>query len=94
QAVTGRRDHAHACCDHVQDEAYCYRCLPILVDGQIAAILHLRLAGPGAPDAAFAALGSLPEAAAGLLGLALSALDLRERLDAQALHDPLTGLCN
>ncbi|MBN9524554.1 MAG: diguanylate cyclase [Alphaproteobacteria bacterium] len=94
QAVTGRRDLVHAACDHVEDEAYCYRCLPILIDGQITAILHLRLAGTAEPEAAFAALGSLPESAARLLGLALSTLDLRERLDTQALHDPLTGLCN
>ncbi len=94
QPVTGRRDQAEPCCEHVHGNGYCYRCLPILIEGQVAGILHLRLAAEADPAAAFARLGSLPESAAGLLGLALAPLDLRERLEALALRDPLTGLCN
>lgn len=95
-AVTGQRGRTQPCCGHVHGDGYCYRCLPILVEGQVAGILHLRLPpGTGTdPAAAFASLGSLPEAAAGLLGLVLGPLEMRERLDALALHDPLTGLCS
>lgn len=93
-SVTGRRGHGQPCCDHAHSDAYCYQCLPILVEGQVAGILHLRLGADADPAAAFSRLGSLPETAAGLLGLALSPLELRERLEALALRDPLTGLCN
>lgn len=94
EAVTGGHGHGRPVCDHVQDAGYVHRCQPILVEGEVAGILHLRLATDGDADAAFARLGTLPEAAAGLLGLVLGPLEQRERLKAQALRDPLTGLCN
>lgn len=92
--VTGQRGQTQPCCGHVHSDGYCFRCVPILVEGEVAGILHLRVAPGADPAAAFAGLGSLPEAAAGLLGLVLAPLDMRERLDALALRDPLTGLCN
>ena len=70
-----------------------YLCLPLNMRGQIRGLLHV-----GAPsfqtDVQRQEWRTLAVAVSEVVKLALSNIELRERLHAQALRDPLTGLFN
>src|SRR5690606_21065106 len=85
---------AASLCSHVESiedehQGNSYVCLPLIAQGQIMGMLHLRGAAEvieGDTEAA--------TAAAEQLSLALSNLQLQESLRVQSIRDPLTGLCN
>jgi diguanylate cyclase (GGDEF)-like protein/PAS domain S-box-containing protein len=82
-------------CQHVQSQQVSgslesYTCVPMVAQSELLGVLHLE-----------SRTGSLPEARQRLavtvaehLALALSSLRLREKLQQQAIRDPLTGLFN
>lgn len=63
-------------------------CIPLTARGEVHGILRLSGLSPAAPEAALA------RALADTLSLAYANAALRERLRAEALRDPLTGLYN
>lgn len=67
-------------------------CLPLLAQSESLGVLHLQC-GPADP-ARLAAVQQLSQAVADVIGLALTALNLRETLRQQSIRDPLTGLFN
>ncbi len=89
-------------CEHLQSvPARPYSCAPLLVRGQLLGLLYCELPGSAreAADAQLAAeqLAAWRQWAASVaeyLALALSNLILRETLETQARHDPLTDLYN
>jgi diguanylate cyclase (GGDEF)-like protein len=68
-----------------------YACLPMMAQGEIHGILHLRTDLPGPLDASRRKLAS---AFGEQVALSLANIHLRETLHRQAIHDPLTGLYN
>ncbi|HEY8597016.1 MAG TPA: diguanylate cyclase [Thermomicrobiales bacterium] len=70
-----------------------YLCLPLLADGEMLGILHLRLM---ASDSTIdeTAQQRLTIAVAERVGLALANLRMQARLRDQSIRDPLTGLYN
>jgi diguanylate cyclase (GGDEF)-like protein/PAS domain S-box-containing protein len=104
-----RRGKPHECspgngallCEHLQEAPPGpYMCAPLLVRGQLLGLLYSEMpASRELPDAALAAeqLGAWRQWTASVseyLALALSNLILRETLETQARHDPLTDLYN
>jgi diguanylate cyclase (GGDEF)-like protein/PAS domain S-box-containing protein len=104
-----RRGKPHACnpgndallCEHLRGAPPApYTCAPLLVRGQLLGLLYCELPGAsGLPDAALAteqlaAWRQWTASVAEYLALALSNLILRETLETQARHDPLTDLYN
>lgn len=85
-------------CDHVSipepsEPLFQYMCVPLIAHGKTLGILHLR------NDATISNHTSkcwvqLAEMVSKNLALALANLHLRERLQHQSMHDPLTGLYN
>lgn len=69
-----------------------YLCVPILAQGQIVGLLHLQT--PTEQAALTPTQQQLAFHASEQIGLALSNLILREKLQRQAVHDDLTGLYN
>jgi diguanylate cyclase (GGDEF)-like protein len=70
-----------------------YQCLPLMADGEMLGILHLR--GLTASDAhGLVARHRLATAVAERIGLALATLRMQVRLRDQSIRDPLTGLYN
>ena len=69
-----------------------YLCVPILAQGQIVGLLHLQT--PAEQAVLTPAQQQLAVHASEQIGLALSNLILREKLQRQAVHDDLTGLFN
>ncbi len=69
-----------------------YLCVPILAQGQIVGLLHLQT--PADQASLTPAQQQLAVHTSEQIGLALSNLILREKLQRQAVHDDLTGLFN
>ena len=86
-------------CQHVplrENDADCsYICAPLIAQGGVIGLFHLRCADAfaGQSDAA-PALEWLATSVANQFGLAISSLNLRKELLSQAISDPLTGLFN
>jgi diguanylate cyclase (GGDEF)-like protein len=87
-------------CQHAGAVETGYICVPILAQGEMLGVLHVR-PGPPTEDAVTGAAGSLAEdrqrlavTVAEQIALALANLRLRETLRQQALRDPLTDLFN
>jgi diguanylate cyclase (GGDEF)-like protein/PAS domain S-box-containing protein len=68
-----------------------YACLPMMAQGEILGVLHLRTDLPGPLDASRRKLAS---ALGEQVALSLANIRLKETLHRQAIHDPLTGLYN
>jgi diguanylate cyclase (GGDEF)-like protein len=92
--------HGELCPYLGQPKPQDYLCIPLLAQGQILGILHLRSSKP--PQTSEAQLSDisvsfkreLAETVAEHIALALANLRLQEILQEQAIHDPLTGLVN
>ncbi|MFW6175387.1 MAG: diguanylate cyclase [Acidobacteriota bacterium] len=70
-------------------------CIPLMAQGRAVGLLHLRTGAGGDPAAPGPdTLYQLAHSTAEQLALGLANLQLRRTLEAQALHDPLTGLHN
>jgi diguanylate cyclase (GGDEF)-like protein/PAS domain S-box-containing protein len=105
-----RRGKPHDClpasggllCDHlVKPPPGPYTCAPLLVRGQLLGLLYRELrhgpqpaADPALASEELAAARQWVASVAEYLALALSNLILRETLETQARHDPLTDLYN
>lgn len=79
-------------CDHLKDEAdKDVLCVPLIAQGDILGVIHLcQKAGGAFGNMELEIAQAISKEAA----IALSNLNLRETLEQQALHDPLTGLHN
>ena len=81
-------------CRHVSTEvAGSYLCVPLMAQGEVMGILHLRKATPEQPDQ-MKAIGQFAITIAEAMAMALANLKLRETLRNQAIRDSLTGLFN
>ena len=82
-------------CAHVDTDArrrdLACLCTPLIANGAAIGLLHVSATASGDPEDADA---SIVATLAEQLGLALANLQLRETLQLQSLHDPLTGLFN
>lgn len=83
-------------CEHILPERLAeigsYLCVPIMAQGEAIGLLHVQ--SPRAGEILTAEQQQFAEAFTEQLGLALSNLQLREKLHEQAIHEPLTGLYN
>jgi diguanylate cyclase (GGDEF)-like protein/PAS domain S-box-containing protein len=70
-----------------------YLCVPLIVQGEITGLLCLVRAGASS-DKHQVSQQQLAVTVGETIKLSLSNLKLREELREQAIHDPLTGLCN
>jgi diguanylate cyclase (GGDEF)-like protein/PAS domain S-box-containing protein len=81
-------------CRHVSAEAPgSYLCVPMMAQGEIIGIFHLRKNEPEEPEE-IKAVGQFATTVAEAMALALANLRLRETLRNQAIRDGLTGLFN
>lgn len=71
-----------------------YACLPLVTQGDTLGLLHVSFAAEALLESPLEQRVDELEAIATSLGLALANLALRERLKAQSVRDPLTGLYN
>jgi diguanylate cyclase (GGDEF)-like protein/PAS domain S-box-containing protein len=87
-------------CKHISSTDHSipgYLCVPLMAQGTSLGILHLRLPRGAAPEWEASALDANQRLAKTIgenLALSLANLKLRETLQNQAIHDPLTGLYN
>lgn len=85
-------------CPHVGDAlpAGGYLCVPLLAQGAVMGLLHLRFARTPAADGGDSVrnLEPLALSAAERISLAVASLELQARLREQSVRDPLTGLYN
>jgi diguanylate cyclase (GGDEF)-like protein/PAS domain S-box-containing protein len=83
-------------CRHLgTDKPSSYLCLPLIAQGQILGLLHLRSEPLGVgPQTLPEPVQKLAESVAEYIALALSNLALKNTLLIQAIRDPLTGLFN
>ncbi len=81
-------------CQHVlrqqPSETMSYTCVPMVAQSELLGVLHLESRSGPLPEARQRLAVSVAEH----LALALSSLRLREKLQEQAIRDPLTGLFN
>lgn len=81
-------------CRHVSTEVSgSYLCLPLVAQGEIMGILHLRKTTPEQPDR-MKSIGLFAITIAEAVAMALANMKLRETLHDQAIRDGLTGLFN
>jgi diguanylate cyclase (GGDEF)-like protein/PAS domain S-box-containing protein len=80
-------------CRHVSEVAGSYLCVPLIAQGEVMGILHLRKATPEQPDQ-MKVIGQLAITITEAMAMALANLKLRETLHNQAIRDGLTGLFN
>ncbi len=81
-------------CRHVATELPgSYLCMPMMAQGEVMGILHLRKAAPEDADQ-MKTIGQFATTVAEAMALALANLKLRETLRNQAIRDGLTGLFN
>lgn len=83
-------------CTHVHPSfAGASLCAPVIAQGEVLGLLHLRsAAGDETATQRLASELQLAQMVAGHLGLRLAALGLREALEYRSTRDPLTGLFN
>ena len=87
--------HTHPTCAHLKDSQPVYSvCIPMLAQGEVLGVLHLR----SAPDSEIhifeEAQQQLARVATDGVALGLANLALREKLRQQSIRDPLTDLFN
>ncbi|HEY2919929.1 MAG TPA: diguanylate cyclase [Candidatus Binatia bacterium] len=70
-----------------------YLCVPLMVQGEITGLLCL-VGGAAGSDKHQVSQQQLAVTVGETIKLSLSNLKLREKLREEAIHDPLTGLCN
>jgi diguanylate cyclase (GGDEF)-like protein len=89
-------DHKGPRCRHVHDLQINYLCIPILAQGEILGVVHLRSAQPLADiqKQQTADLLQLAHTLSEQAGLAMANIKLQVNLHEQATRDPLTGLYN
>lgn len=80
------------CCQHHSGEMHVLE-LPMLARGEILGLLQIHAGGEQA-EAQLDEARTIGTALADAMSLALSSIQLREKLRSQALRDPLTGLYN
>lgn len=85
-------------CDHCKEDiSGPYMCIPLVGHGDVIGLLHLRVNPEWGEYESYHAteeLSQLGVSASEHLALALANLQLREKLQAQSVRDPLTGLFN
>ena len=83
-------------CQHVRSPEGGYVCVPMMAEGEVLGLLHLRdLAHPGEGAAAgHEELRDHAERLATQIGPAIASLTLREQLHQHSIRDGLTGLFN
>jgi diguanylate cyclase (GGDEF)-like protein len=82
------------CCQHIDmTEVTASLCVPLLTQNETLGVLHLRN-GPCEEHENCQRWQQLAEMVSGQVAMALTNLALRERLQQQAIQDPLTGLYN
>ena len=90
----GSTTEEHVNCAHVQeDRRHSYMCVPVTARGQTIGMLYVELQELD-PALAFASTFRLAANFADQISLALSNIELRERLENMAIRDSLTGLFN
>ncbi len=98
QVYRHEQPHAGLPCEHVTagTPAAPYLCVPLIAQGDILGLLHIRFPAMDGAQAAGRLQSRLQMATtfAVQAGLALANLKLREVLKEQAIRDPLTGLHN
>jgi diguanylate cyclase (GGDEF)-like protein len=93
-------DHPAPRCNHVHDEHHeAYLCLPMMAQGEILGIVHLRMTTGvtyDEPDFVpnFRARQATTRQVAEQISMALANLRLRDSLRTQAVRDPMTSLYN
>jgi len=80
-------------CRHLEGASTHSLCIPMMAQGEATGVLMLRAAGEKSPLISPDSLRIAPIVAE-QIALALSNLDLRDKLRDQAIRDPLTGLFN
>ncbi len=81
-------------CRHIgADVPGSYLCVPLMAQGEVMGIFHLRQANPESADQ-IKATGRFAGTVAEAMAMALANLKLRETLRNQAIRDGLTGLFN
>jgi len=80
------------CCEHHSSGFHVLE-LPMIARGEILGMLQIFAGGDGA-EAQLDGVRPIGTALADAMSLALSSIQLREKLRSQALRDPLTGLYN
>lgn len=79
-------------CDHLKSEQHAnVLCVPLVTQGDILGVIHLCQKAGGTFNAMEL---EIAQAIGKEAAIAMSNLSLRETLEQQALHDPLTGLYN
>jgi diguanylate cyclase (GGDEF)-like protein/PAS domain S-box-containing protein len=87
--------HTGALCAHVPPGfGQAYICVPLMAQGDVLGVLHVRLDAAGSAPDRSAETRRLCETTGERLALALANVNLREALRHQAIRDPLTGLFN
>jgi diguanylate cyclase (GGDEF)-like protein len=84
-------------CAHVGDDGHMYVCLPLLAQGEMLGILHLRdgaVKNDNADQARMAEKCKLAKILADNIGLGIANLKLRESMRNLSIRDQLTGLFN
>jgi diguanylate cyclase (GGDEF)-like protein len=81
-------------CSHAPHGATTALCVPLVTSGECMGLLQLQGLTLEREGGIGPVVERLIQAAAGQVGLALLNLSLRERLRAQSIRDPLTGLFN
>ena len=98
QAYFLEQPHDGLPCEHVKavPSAAPYVCVPLVAQGEMLGLLHIRFPAPANAQAARATKSRMQLATtfAFQAGLALANLKSREVLQEQSLRDPLTGLHN
>lgn len=86
---------AEPLCGHAEgEEQAAMLCIPVIAQGEAMGVLHLRASADSDTAAWMASHKRLGTAFAKEVALAVANLNLREKLQAQSIRDPLTGLFN
>jgi diguanylate cyclase (GGDEF)-like protein/PAS domain S-box-containing protein len=85
-------------CPHVKHHAItAHACLPLVAKGEVLGMLHLRVKKSVNPEILQKTISGMKELAGTIseyLSLSIANIQLNERLAAQSVRDPLTGLFN
>lgn len=84
-------------CSHVQDvidKISGHLCIPMMAQGETIGLMYLEFSKSGTPSLIDESIRVLATTLADHISLSLSNIKLRETLQHQSMHDPLTGLYN
>ena len=95
QIYVSEQEHTNIKCLHLRDSSPAYSvCIPLLAQGEVLGVLHLRSAPEPEIRIFEEAQQQLARVATDGVALGLANLALREKLRQQSIRDPLTDLFN